>query len=211
LNALTVKQPAAAAILAGVKQIEYRTWSTTYRGLLAIHAGRTPDPDPGPYAEVQGADVLAAVLGTVCLTACDWSEEDSCYHWLLSDPRPLTVPHHVKGRQSLWTIPPAVVDVRLARPGTFLYVGRANRRYRLKGSPFGNPDRGRGDDPATALQRYREHVLARPDLVALLPSLRGQVLGCWCGVWNGVSEPALACHAAVLVQLADGPLGSPAT
>ncbi|MER6799640.1 DUF4326 domain-containing protein, partial [Amycolatopsis mediterranei] len=35
----------------------------------------------------------------------------------------------------------------------------------------------------------------RPDLLALLPGLRGRRLGCWC-----VPEP---CHAQVIAELAD--------
>lgn len=39
LRALTVRQPWAHMIAFGGKQTENRTWSTPYRGLLAIHAG----------------------------------------------------------------------------------------------------------------------------------------------------------------------------
>lgn len=39
MKALTVRQPWASLIAAGVKTIETRSWSTRYRGPLAIHAG----------------------------------------------------------------------------------------------------------------------------------------------------------------------------
>lgn len=39
MKALTVRQPWASLIAAGVKTIETRSWSTKYRGPLAIHAG----------------------------------------------------------------------------------------------------------------------------------------------------------------------------
>jgi activating signal cointegrator 1 len=39
IRTLTVKQPWASLITAGVKTIETRSWSTKYRGPLAIHAG----------------------------------------------------------------------------------------------------------------------------------------------------------------------------
>jgi hypothetical protein len=42
---------------------------------------------------------------------------------------------------------------------------------------------------------YREYLLGRADLLALLPELRGRRLGCWCA-------PA-PCHAAVIAELAD--------
>lgn len=37
--ALTIRQPYAWLIVAGIKPVENRTWSTTYRGPLLIHAG----------------------------------------------------------------------------------------------------------------------------------------------------------------------------
>lgn len=43
LRVLTVRQPWASAIAAGVKLVENRTRSTRFRGLLAIHAGLQAD------------------------------------------------------------------------------------------------------------------------------------------------------------------------
>jgi hypothetical protein len=45
MKALTVKQPWTWAIAHGQKTIENRTWNTTYRGPLAIHAGLAWDKD----------------------------------------------------------------------------------------------------------------------------------------------------------------------
>lgn len=44
MKALSVRQPWAWAIVSGHKTIENRSWQTTYRGPLLIHAGRTFDP-----------------------------------------------------------------------------------------------------------------------------------------------------------------------
>lgn len=41
LRALTVRQPWAWAIATQGKNIENRTWKTPYRGLVAIHAGKS--------------------------------------------------------------------------------------------------------------------------------------------------------------------------
>jgi hypothetical protein len=46
---------------------------------------------------------------------------------------------------------------------------------------------------------YREYILQRPDLLALLPDLRGHRLGCWC--------VPLPCHAEVIAELADAGAG----
>ncbi|MEV6967602.1 hypothetical protein AB0M47_21105 [Hamadaea sp. NPDC051192] len=44
MQALTVRQPWAWAIAHAGKVVENRSWSTSYRGLLAIHAGLKFDP-----------------------------------------------------------------------------------------------------------------------------------------------------------------------
>jgi len=42
MRALTILQPWAHLIATGEKLVENRTWATNYRGLLGIHAGRSP-------------------------------------------------------------------------------------------------------------------------------------------------------------------------
>jgi hypothetical protein len=80
-----------------------------------------------------------------------------------------------------------------------IYVGRAMHRggWQLKASPLANPFRpGPDGSRGEVMSKYRDYLLGRPDLLALLP-------GCWC-----VPEP---CHAEVLAELADtgaGPAGS---
>ena len=39
LRALTIKQPWASLLVAGIKTVENRSWTTAHRGPLAIHAG----------------------------------------------------------------------------------------------------------------------------------------------------------------------------
>jgi hypothetical protein len=109
-------------------------------------------------------------------------------------------------------MPTRVVNVRgrteaelEAIPG-FVYVGRKmprdKRRAIRTGSPFGNPFRGPG-----SVARYIDHVLVSPELLALLPTLAGRALGCWC-IDDQPTPPAaggeLVCHAQALALLADG-------
>lgn len=47
IKALTLTQPWATLVAIGVKKIETRSWSTTYRGLLAIHAAQNLTPVGG--------------------------------------------------------------------------------------------------------------------------------------------------------------------
>ena len=55
---------------------------------------------------------------------------------------------------------------------------------------------------ANILMRYEDHVRARPDLVAALPELQGNILGCWCAPAGGVTlaDPPI-CHGQVLAKL----------
>ena len=79
-----------------------------------------------------------------------------------------------------------------------VYVGRAMYRggWQLAASPLANPFRiGADGDREEVIAKYRDYLLSRPDLLALLPCLRGSRLGCWCN--------PLSCHADVIAELAD--------
>ncbi len=43
MKVITVKQPFATLIAEGVKEYEFRTWKTKYRGEILIHAGKGID------------------------------------------------------------------------------------------------------------------------------------------------------------------------
>lgn len=43
MKALTIKQPWATLIAEGYKEYEFRTWKTSYRGDILIHAGKGID------------------------------------------------------------------------------------------------------------------------------------------------------------------------
>jgi Domain of unknown function (DUF4326) len=84
-----------------------------------------------------------------------------------------------------------------------VYVGRALHRggWRFAASSLACPYRvGRDGTRQEIVGRYREYLLGRPDLLALLPDLRGRRIGCWCA--------PQACHADVIAELADAGLGS---
>lgn len=84
-----------------------------------------------------------------------------------------------------------------------VYVGRALSRggWRLRASPLACPYRvGRDGTRAEVVARYRVYLLGRPDLLALLPELRGRRIGCWCA--------PRTCHADVIAELADAGAGA---
>ena len=43
MKAITIKQPYATLIAEGLKEYEFRTWKTKYRGEILIHAGKGID------------------------------------------------------------------------------------------------------------------------------------------------------------------------
>lgn len=43
MKAITIKQPFATLIAEGIKEYEFRTWKTKYRGEILIHAGKNID------------------------------------------------------------------------------------------------------------------------------------------------------------------------
>lgn len=49
-HALSLKQPWAALLAAGVKTVEVRRWTTSHRGRLLIHAARVCDDRPEAWA-----------------------------------------------------------------------------------------------------------------------------------------------------------------
>ncbi|MGP3999717.1 DUF4326 domain-containing protein [Streptomyces sp. 8N706] len=79
-----------------------------------------------------------------------------------------------------------------------IYVGRPMHRggRHLEGSPLASPFRpGPDGTREEVVEKYRAYLLGRPDLLALLPELRGHRLGCWC--------VPKSCHAQVIAELAD--------
>lgn len=45
MKAITIKQPFASQIAVGLKEYEFRTWRTSYRGEILIHAGKGIDKE----------------------------------------------------------------------------------------------------------------------------------------------------------------------
>lgn len=45
MKVLTIKEPYATLITEGMKEYEFRTWPTKYRGDILIHAAKTPNKE----------------------------------------------------------------------------------------------------------------------------------------------------------------------
>ena len=76
LYALSLKQPWAALIVAGLKTIEIRSWPTRRRGRVLIHAGKIPDERPEGWARIvtpelrEAAELRGGIVGVANLVAC---------------------------------------------------------------------------------------------------------------------------------------------
>lgn len=123
IRALTIRQPWAAAIAHADKRIENRTWPTSYRGTLLIHAGKTVDRRAGRLASavVRGLRLdLGAVLAVAKVTGCHDSAEERIpctpwsatgqFHHVLDEVTALPLPIPWTGAQGLWVPPPVLVE-----------------------------------------------------------------------------------------------------
>jgi hypothetical protein len=134
IRALTVKRPWAGLIAHHGKTVENRTWGTTYRGLLFIHAGQGWEPTARWFSQhlvPVGADywlperhpqriVAVAELVGVCPghpCECGPWAMDGQEHWRLGSVRALAEPVRVKGALGLWRPAPAVIEAVQAQLG----------------------------------------------------------------------------------------------
>lgn len=138
MKALSLWQPWASLVAAGVKLHETRHWTTAYQGPLAIHAAKTRDFAGAPdelCAAAFGRNwmrelPLGAVVAVAKLTLCRRAEvvadhltradraagnfAHGRWAWRLENVRRLNDPIPAVGRQGLfhWT-PPADLEHRL--------------------------------------------------------------------------------------------------
>jgi hypothetical protein len=130
IKALTIRQPWAELILRGRKPYELRSWRTSYRGPLVIHAAMRVDSEDAkrlglnPETLITGAFVGVAVLSDVR----PYTREDARllkkrragfgwfprkFSWVLKRPRRIS-PVKAKGQLSLFKLP-KTVEHRIGR------------------------------------------------------------------------------------------------
>jgi hypothetical protein len=108
--ALTIKQPFAALVARGIKDVENRSWSTDYRGPIFIHAGRAWDETPLPvpmWVPDREIFTYGAIIGTVNLidvirnSDSPWADQ-GFHHWLIKDAELFEAPVPARGKLGLW-------------------------------------------------------------------------------------------------------------
>jgi tetratricopeptide (TPR) repeat protein len=116
-RALSLQQPWATAICAGVKRVENRSWSNIYRGPVAIHAGSNKaqlnrllknstervDVAAFPIGAIIG---IANLVDVVTMNRDLESDLGACgpYCWLFENPRIFREPIPLKGKLQLFNL-----------------------------------------------------------------------------------------------------------
>lgn len=133
MKALSLIQPSATAIAINVKKVETRSWSTNFRGQIAIHASKGFPKWAREFASLEytfgrlpnrvplGAIIALATIINVVRTEGvvtqisaierlygDYSE--GRFAWILSDVVALPEPIPCKGALGLWEVPPGIID-----------------------------------------------------------------------------------------------------
>jgi len=86
-----------------------------------------------------------------------------------------------------------------------VYIGRGPGC--IWGNPFSHKDgtlaKHKVDTREEAVEKYREYILNKPELLECLEELKGKVLGCWCAGKVPLTEndKPFRCHGQVILEL----------
>lgn len=126
MKALSIRQPWAHLIVAGIKRVENREWSTAYRGPLLIHAAMRFADMPIAFIE-QRYDLrlppdlpIGCVVGVVDLIDVVGDSDDRFFTgpfgFVLANARTLQTPLYCEGRQRIFDLPSITLrDLHSAR------------------------------------------------------------------------------------------------
>jgi hypothetical protein len=101
---ISVMNPWAWRIVAGLQAFEHRTWKPSWRGVLWIHASKDGDLSaPAELWPPGGRLVNSAIIGHVTLAGVEG--RPGAWRWVLTDAYQLTRPvTGVPGHPGLWLI-----------------------------------------------------------------------------------------------------------
>jgi len=133
IKVLTVKNPYAFLILAGIKKYEIRSWSTKYRGPLYIHSAKVPVKEydvntikgisrlKNNHISIDYMAMHGYILGKVelvdikkigedipkpqaALDGCCAIDDNDKYAWVLHNPEIASLTIATKGKLGLWSL-----------------------------------------------------------------------------------------------------------
>ncbi len=104
MKALSIKQPWANMIVDGLKTIETRTWSTSYRGTLLIVSSKQPPIYPSGMALAVADLVDCRPMTRQDEVAAGCTLYVGAYAWVLENVRRIEM-FPVRGQQGLYEVP----------------------------------------------------------------------------------------------------------
>jgi len=120
-RAISVMNPWAWRIVAGLQTVVVRHWKPSWRGVLWIHASKDMDMSaPAELWPPAGQLVNSAIIGHVTLTGV--AGRPGAWRWVLTDPHQLAEPvTGVHGHLGLWLmdLPPRLSTGRTAPRSTW--------------------------------------------------------------------------------------------
>lgn len=122
MKVLTVKEPWASLIKEGLKNYEFRSWKTNYRGKILIHAGKTIEKEYVKRFEKYNLEydkgrIVAEATLTDCILVTDEfenellkinkdiyrkSEHKRVYAWKLENIKKIDEKIYINGKLGLW-------------------------------------------------------------------------------------------------------------
>jgi hypothetical protein len=143
MNAVSILQPDATALLTKQEPAVYSGWQTSHRGPLLIHAAKRLT---GKDAARQDLDlVYNALIGVVELADCVQHQhlgadpDEVGYHWILTNVRIFASPVHVNGKVGLFQVSDSSVASELARAKA---PARQRGRAQVRGKRAGRAREG---------------------------------------------------------------------
>ncbi len=154
MRCLSIRQPWAWLVCAGMKRIENRTWSTDYRGTIAIHAS-TSNSVVKDYVRNSDTDLFSvhdfaygAILGFADVadvrTFGREHEDDgfACgpYCWHMSNPRMLKTPIPMLGKLNLFYLDEVMSDQLKTAETYVVDLNSTSREAQIAAAMIGDPD-----------------------------------------------------------------------
>ena len=122
MKVLTIKEPWASLIIDGYKEYEFRSWKTSYRGKILIHAGMSLEQDMlKRFQDYHLNCQKGAIIGEAELTDCILVDDEfnealqkidpivygrsnhtETYAWKLEHVKKYNNPISIKGKLGLW-------------------------------------------------------------------------------------------------------------
>ncbi len=125
MRALSIRQPWAWLVVNGFKDIENRTWSTSFRGRVYVHAGQRMvlEDYPEQREHIRRAGIVipsdlprGAIIGEVTITDCTgWSDSPwfcGPYGFALEDALAYSQPVPYRGQLGFFSVDEGVVAER---------------------------------------------------------------------------------------------------